>query len=332
LRPDKILLATEGCSCPGVRLDDWLRAERLAHDVMYDLMNFGQGWIDWNLLLDSTGGPNHLGNQCDAPLVALSDFSDVHVQPTYYYMGQISKFVPPGSIRVQASIVGDFELRPMDPNIQAGVELGLFPCERSVRQTWQLRPEGNASNLFSIALSTPALRTDSFTDAVHSDDDLPPVISSLCVASGDANRGYLRLVDCGDASSSDSSSLLQVKLSDQGQMVDRESNLCVGLSADSLESGALLSLGACVETSPTQTFSVDDRTGEIRWKGVSEADPFCWTAGWPFLSTVGFLDPEGRTVLVVLNEASVAVEITIISDLLRKESIISDRSIQTIIF
>lgn len=31
------------------------------HDIMYDLSNYAQGWIDWNLLVDHTGGPNHLG-------------------------------------------------------------------------------------------------------------------------------------------------------------------------------------------------------------------------------------------------------------------------------
>jgi glucosylceramidase len=35
--PDKILLASEGCSCPGVLLNDWFRAERFAHDVVFDL-------------------------------------------------------------------------------------------------------------------------------------------------------------------------------------------------------------------------------------------------------------------------------------------------------
>lgn len=28
------------------------------------------GWIDWNMLLDDTGGPNHVGNVCDAPMMA----------------------------------------------------------------------------------------------------------------------------------------------------------------------------------------------------------------------------------------------------------------------
>ena len=66
-----------------------MRAERLAHDVLYDINNWAQGWIDWNLLVDSKGGPNHQGNVCDAPLVTNVNFTDINVQPKYYYFGQI---------------------------------------------------------------------------------------------------------------------------------------------------------------------------------------------------------------------------------------------------
>jgi O-glycosyl hydrolase len=66
-----------------------------------------EGWIDWNLLVDFEGGPNHLGNMCDAPIVTLEDFSDVHVQPKYFYFGHISKYVPPGSVRVESHTVGE---------------------------------------------------------------------------------------------------------------------------------------------------------------------------------------------------------------------------------
>ena len=38
-----IILLIKGCSCSGVKVDDWLRAERLAHDVMFDLNNYAQG-------------------------------------------------------------------------------------------------------------------------------------------------------------------------------------------------------------------------------------------------------------------------------------------------
>ena len=111
--PGAILLATEGCSCPGVALHNWLRAERLGHDVMFDLQNYAQGWIDWNLLVDYQGGLNHLHNYCDASLVADEDFGDVTIQPKFYYLGHFSKFVLPGSVRISSSVRGDYGFQVM---------------------------------------------------------------------------------------------------------------------------------------------------------------------------------------------------------------------------
>lgn len=56
--------------------------------------------------MDSKGGPNHLGNLCDAPIVSNEDFSDIHVQPKYYYFGHVSKYVPVDSVRVKSETVG----------------------------------------------------------------------------------------------------------------------------------------------------------------------------------------------------------------------------------
>jgi len=46
------------------------RAEHIGMDILEDLLHWTTGWTDWNLILDTTGGPNHLGNRCDANLIA----------------------------------------------------------------------------------------------------------------------------------------------------------------------------------------------------------------------------------------------------------------------
>ncbi|KAJ0388788.1 hypothetical protein ATCC90586_010624 [Pythium insidiosum] len=57
--------------------------------------------MDWNLVLDTTGGPNWAKNNVDAPiLVDETTGSEFYKQPMYYVMGQLSKFVPSGSVRV----------------------------------------------------------------------------------------------------------------------------------------------------------------------------------------------------------------------------------------
>ena len=41
------------------RIPIYLRSERYAHDMLRVLKSGACGWVDWNLLLDYTGGQNH---------------------------------------------------------------------------------------------------------------------------------------------------------------------------------------------------------------------------------------------------------------------------------
>ena len=58
------------------------------------------GWTDWNILLDETGGPNHVGNFCFAPLHADTQKGELIYTPSYYYIGHFSKFIRPNAKRV----------------------------------------------------------------------------------------------------------------------------------------------------------------------------------------------------------------------------------------
>eukprot|EP00419_Tripos_fusus_P090828 CAMPEP_0172858286 /NCGR_PEP_ID=MMETSP1075-20121228/66255_1 /TAXON_ID=2916 /ORGANISM="Ceratium fusus, Strain PA161109" /LENGTH=571 /DNA_ID=CAMNT_0013705793 /DNA_START=48 /DNA_END=1763 /DNA_ORIENTATION=- len=85
---------------------EWRFGEGYAHDIIGDLNAGAMGWIDWNLLLDMSGGPNHVGNMCDAAAVADLQEQVLHWHPQYYYMGHFSKFILPGSTRLQTSVEG----------------------------------------------------------------------------------------------------------------------------------------------------------------------------------------------------------------------------------
>jgi glucosylceramidase len=151
--------------------------------------------------LDSIGGPNHLGNLCDSPVLAVPHraldaekdfpaqlsfehaghpFGEVHgdnktreelnaegspakyldvgvvVQPMYYYVGHITRFVRPGSRAVHGLVgasAGDPEVRTFRPKGQRvagggindlarnGIEVTLWPCEGSTRQEWLLNEQ-----------------------------------------------------------------------------------------------------------------------------------------------------------------------------------------------
>lgn len=98
--PDKALLFTEGCQEGGPHAGEWGLAERYARSIIQDLNHWTVGWIDWNLLLDERGGPNHVGNFCSAPVLASADRSALHYQSSYAALGHFARFMQPGAQRV----------------------------------------------------------------------------------------------------------------------------------------------------------------------------------------------------------------------------------------
>jgi glucosylceramidase len=97
--PDKQLLFTEGCQEGGPHLGSWDLGERYARSMINDLNRWTVGWIDWNLVLNEQGGPNHVGNFCSAPVIVDRAHDTVLRQSSYFYLGHFSRFVKPGARR-----------------------------------------------------------------------------------------------------------------------------------------------------------------------------------------------------------------------------------------
>jgi glucosylceramidase len=74
-----------------------------AHDIIGNLNAGMNGYIDWNLILDENGGPNHVGNFCDAPVMCDTTKDTVDVKLSFYYIGHFSRFVKPGAKRILVS-------------------------------------------------------------------------------------------------------------------------------------------------------------------------------------------------------------------------------------
>ena len=100
LFPDKHFLFTEGCQEGGVHLGSWDTGERYARNIIGDFNNWNRGFLDWNITLDETGGPNHVGNLCDAPIICDTVNDKVFKNSSYYYIGHFSKYVMEGAKRI----------------------------------------------------------------------------------------------------------------------------------------------------------------------------------------------------------------------------------------
>ena len=98
--PNKQLIFTEGCQESGPHNGSWDTGERYARSLIHDLNHWTGAWVDWNLVLDEMGGPNHVGNYCSAPIIADTQTSEVLYQSSYYYIGHFSRFIRPGARRV----------------------------------------------------------------------------------------------------------------------------------------------------------------------------------------------------------------------------------------
>ena len=103
--PDKNLIFTEGCpeSFNPARYNDWGLGEAYGRNMINDFNNGAVGWTDWNILLDETGGPNHVKNFCFAPVHGDTKTGQLIYTNSFYYIGHFSKFVRPGAKRIISS-------------------------------------------------------------------------------------------------------------------------------------------------------------------------------------------------------------------------------------
>lgn len=103
--PDKNFLFTEGCQegFEAKHYQRWNNGERYGRNMINDFNQGTVGWTDWNILLDQTGGPNHVNNLCFSPIHADITKGELIYTPSYYYIGHFSKFITPGAKRISTT-------------------------------------------------------------------------------------------------------------------------------------------------------------------------------------------------------------------------------------
>jgi len=390
---DHFLINIESCHCPytgyaGGDIDTyWARAERYAHTILSDLAAGSNGWMEWNFILDSQGGPNHLGNLCDSSLLAVPHraknapadtpplmewehtnatkqfgrnigdgrslaelnalgFSakylelGVVVQPMYYYMGHISRYVRPGS-RAVSGLVGEAKtedggttFRPAGQTVAGGganglaqpdVEVTLWPCEGSTRQSFHWDSTSGQLQVYGHNwVGTPI--TSCVSNIPH--ESLLGLVLVECDAKHDAgifdvvkHENYTHFVVTNGKQANDC--LVVRQLENEG-------------GAYGPRGGAQAAIGDC--DSEEAKFSYNDATSEITSTFYADDEgndnTVCLTTGWPFLQMGAFDTPNGESkkTVIVLNEAKDAANYAIrdAGKLLLTGSI-PPRSIQTLL-
>lgn len=102
--PGLDLAFTEGCvEYSRFDGDQLANAQMYAHDIFGNL-NAGMNlFLDWNIVLDEQGGPNHVENYCDAPVMCDTTTDTVEFRLSFTYIGHFSRFIAPGARRVATS-------------------------------------------------------------------------------------------------------------------------------------------------------------------------------------------------------------------------------------
>lgn len=105
LFPEKKLLLSENC----IEYSKFSAAEAqtgremITHEIIGDLESGTNAFFDWNLVLDEKGGPNYVGNYCQAPLMFDTKAKQLNTQGSYYALWHFSHFITPGSKRILSS-------------------------------------------------------------------------------------------------------------------------------------------------------------------------------------------------------------------------------------
>lgn len=85
---------------------------RYARNIIVSFNNWVEGWIDWNVVLDRRGGPNHVGNFCGAPIMIDVESGFVYYTPVFDVLAQLSRTIRPGDRAVAVTT----ELEHLEPD------------------------------------------------------------------------------------------------------------------------------------------------------------------------------------------------------------------------
>lgn len=93
--PNLLLFNTEMC-CGYEKYDkiNWINdAELYLKDIISCMNNGVNAYLDWNIILNSEGGPSHIKNPVKSLIILNEEENDYIKTPIYYYLTHISKYI-----------------------------------------------------------------------------------------------------------------------------------------------------------------------------------------------------------------------------------------------
>ena len=256
------------------------------------------------------------------------------MQPMYYYMGHISRYVRPGSRPVMGLVDNAMDgfraFRSPGENVAGGgindlarngIELTAWPCEGSTRQQFFWKEDEHRLEVSGhdwLGIPTQSCVSDkideSFLGITLIDCNAESGVGRFDIIEDETSE-YIKFFHSNGAN--DSCLVLKRLENDGGAYGPR--------------GGAQITFGHC--DSPAALWIYSKSTNEIISNYLPEGS-VCMTTGWPFLQIGAFKTPEGESekTIVVLNEAKDSANFVLYDgdDLILSGSI-PPRSIQTLL-
>ncbi len=156
--PDKNIFFTEGCaeSFNVTRYNAWSLGEEYGRSMINDFNNGMVGFTDWNIILDETGGPNHVQNFCFAPVHGDTKTGQLIFTNAYYYIGHFSKFIKPGAKRIISSATRSQLLTTAFKNEDGSVVVVVMN-QSSIKTAYSLWINGKAVEVTALPHSIATL-------------------------------------------------------------------------------------------------------------------------------------------------------------------------------
>ena len=181
--PNKYLIETEGCvdsEIPKWQDDDWYWSKeatdwgwdwasekdkhlhpkyapvnRYARDIIGCLNNWVDGWVDWNMVLDTQGGPNWFKNWCVAPVIVDLEKDEVYFTPLYYTMAHFSKYIRPQAEIIEVQKSDEDLMVTAAKNTDGSIAVVIFN-EGTTQKSFQL---SLGSEVTTISINAQAIQT-----------------------------------------------------------------------------------------------------------------------------------------------------------------------------
>lgn len=294
MAPEKFILASEACNCGGVvyRTDPknwWSRAEDLALDILEDFRFYSVGWTDWNLVLGTDGGPNHEGNLCDANIIAdpleTLGLGKLVMQASYYFMGQFSRFIEPGSKQISVENTVQVPRPNVKPEDVIGRRLPVITCRAGTgAQKFSFDGLAKTLSVYGTCVEPGAIDETGGVGAVE--------LQMASCLEGDANQQWsVQSTSAGSRFVHESSGKCMTNMKTHGDAVGQDEGVDVQAAQ----------LTPCDSSNADQTFQAvqTDSTFALETQDGLCAQPY--NLDKVLFDAVAFQAPDGQVTLVALN-------------------------------